>query len=143
MGWWKVESTTGMPLRNGKSKRSADRCVVLNALPGVDDDKNACLIGDGPLDMIDVAIAKIRPLIPTGVQIPHSEWMQLATKKQVPTSLKSSTKDIKHIVVALWDNVYGCYEDDWDRKPRLAERVVLTNRFVDGLSKMRTGGQNR
>jgi hypothetical protein len=51
MGWDRIDPATGMPLESSAWELSRPpEFVLLNAVPGVDDDE-ACYLGDGPWGM--------------------------------------------------------------------------------------------
>ena len=52
MGWYRIDPATGKAAKEGHSKLSRPpEVVLLNAVPGVDDDEAHCYLGDGPWDM--------------------------------------------------------------------------------------------
>ena len=52
MGWYKIDPASGAPAKDAPSALSQPPdFVLLNAVPGIDDDESDFYLGDGPSDM--------------------------------------------------------------------------------------------
>jgi hypothetical protein len=133
MGWWKVNPKTGKPLKT-PSKLSKPGHVLLNAVPGIDDDPKACLLGDPPFDALDMATDSIRGLAPAKSKVSKEEWEAFALKRKVPAALKPHGAELREIAAGMWEEIQESYEDDLDRKLRKSEKALLVKLFIERLT---------
>ena len=69
MGWWRIDPETGMPQEGASSALSRPPdFVLLNAVPGVDDEADACYLGDGPSDMVSTMPDEIGSIVGSRVR---------------------------------------------------------------------------
>jgi len=123
MGWWRIEPETGMPARESSSKLSRPPdFVLLNAVPGIDDEEEAHYQGDGPWDMAYSASDVIKKVLGARQLPTVEETRELFLNRTVPTSLAELADPLLQAVDEMWKDVDWCYEDDWGRPARPAER---------------------
>ena len=93
MGWWKIDPTTGEPLKDGQSKFSTPDRVLLNAVPGVDDDPQGHYLGDAGWDFMSSAVQQLQSLL--GAQAPPSldELISLFLDRRIPASLAALPRE--------------------------------------------------
>jgi hypothetical protein len=90
--------------------------VLLNAVPGVDDDEEAHYLGDGPWDMMYSAVTKITALL-EGRPLPTAaEARALFMERRLQGSLAKLPPEtvvlLLPLVADMWKNVDYCYDDD-------------------------------
>jgi hypothetical protein len=139
MGWWRIDPTTGEPARESPSKLSRPPdFVLLNAVPGVDDDEEVHYLGDGPWDMACVAVDRIREVLGARQPPTAGEARELFLNRTIPASLAGIAPGVAArllgAVDGMWKNVDGCYEDDWGRPARHGERRWVVEYAVERLT---------
>jgi hypothetical protein len=126
MGWWRIDPETGKPAEGTPSKLSGPGIALLNAIPGVDDEADAHYLGDGPWDMAASVADEIEAVIGTDGRLSLEEVRGLLLQRAVPPRLAArgteSAAQLLRVVDAFWPDVDSCYEDDWDRPARPAEK---------------------
>jgi hypothetical protein len=143
MGWWPIDPETGECVKDARSKLSRPpEFVLVNAVPGVDDSEATHYLGDGALDMAYSTSCEIQELLastqpPTQLP-PKVEAMKLLMDRVLPpslTGLKVETADrLLQMVDELWVDVDDCYQFDWDRAARPAERKWVCEYAVQRLT---------
>src|SRR5262245_37453256 len=102
MGWYQIDPATGKALQGKPSSLSRPPdFVLLNAVPGADDEENACYLGDGPWDMGISLLDEMRALLPAGEQLSPDEARALLLKQRIPARLKAKTSDLRKTVKAF------------------------------------------
>jgi hypothetical protein len=139
MGWWRIDPATGKPARESSSKLSRPpNFVLLNAVPGVDDEQEAHYLGDGPWDMAYLAVQRIRKVLGARQPPTAEEARGLFLNRAIPASLGKIAPRLAarllEAVVGMWKSVDGCYEDDWERAARPAERRWVAEYAVKRLT---------
>src|SRR5262245_17710848 len=138
MGWWPIDPKTGESVPDARSKLSTDDFVLLNAVPGVDDDEAAHYLGDGPLDMTYSGADALKGLLGEGVRLRPEEVRRLLLQRAVPAALAGRgsrfAADLLRLVDEVWADIDWCYEEDWGRPARPAERAVLAEDMVERLT---------
>src|SRR5262249_32203518 len=127
MGWWRIDPETGKPLKEGRSRLSRPPgFVLLNAVPGVDQDEEAHYLGDGPWDMVASTVDEIGGLIISMQRPSADEVRKLFLDRVIPQGFvrlnSEAAESLLRAVDELWKSVDWCYEDDWERPARPAER---------------------
>src|SRR5262245_27586364 len=88
MGWWRIDPATGEPAKDAQSSLSRPpEFVLLNAVPGADDDEEACYLGDGPWDMAASVADEIRSVIGDDVSLTDQEARSLLLEKRLSPRL--------------------------------------------------------
>ena len=141
MGWWQIDPQTGKPLTGGRSRlsRSPD-CVLLNAVPGVDNEEEAHYLGDDPWDFAYSAANEIKELLVGMPRPSEDELRQLLLDRVIPQrfgQLKPETvANLLQAVDELWKDVDWVYEEDWQRPALPAEKrwvcEYAVRRFNEG-----------
>lgn len=141
MGWWQIDSDTGKPAEAHSNLSRPPEFTLLNAVPGVDDDA-AHFLGDGPWDMAASCVDKLRKVIGDSQHLSDDEAWRLFSKRILPDAMQSWPEEARRRVLQLieemWANVDGCYEDDWERTARPAER-----RWIAEYAVRRLNGEQR
>jgi hypothetical protein len=138
MGWWRIDPETGMPAEGARSKLSRPpEFVLLNAVPGVDDEAEAYYLGDGPWDMAAAAANDVGQLLGAAPRPSDDELRRLFLERVLPAALAGldsrSADRLLQVVDEMWKDVDGCYEDDWERPARPAEKKWVCEYAVDSL----------
>lgn len=139
MGWWRIDPTTGEPASDSRSKLSQPPdFALLNAVPGIDDEKEAHYLGDGPWDMVFSAVSSIGKVLGAKQQFTEEEARGLFFKRIIPASLAvlppKLARELVQIVDEMWKDVDGCYEDDWERPVRPLEKRWIGEYAVSRLT---------
>jgi hypothetical protein len=139
MGWWKIDPETGYPLKEGHSRLSRPpEFVLLNAVPGVDDDEEAHFLGDSPWDMVADAVNQIKRLHISEQRLSADEVRKLFLDRVVPPTLTTPKREngdsVLRIVDELWKDVDWCYQETWERPARPAERRWICEDAVERLA---------
>src|SRR6476620_6690776 len=118
MGWYRIDPETGMPLKDGHSKLSRlPDAVLLNAIPGVDDDEAACYLGDGPWDMSSTMPEEIQAATGDAIRLSDDQLRDLLLRRVLPTGVADPQSQIGvkllQVTDAFWKDIDSCYEDDW------------------------------
>jgi hypothetical protein len=133
MGWWKIDPSTGAPL-DEPSASSSDEVILLNAVPGVDDDGEAHYLGDGPLDMAYSLSNELRDLLGDSTEVAAVDalkWLLDGAPLAALGESAMTAAEIQRLAEGFWDDVDSCYEDDWDRKALSAERRFIAQHAVE------------
>ena len=134
MGWWPIDPATGQPVENASSALSRPPdFVLLNAVPGVDDDAAACYLGDGPWDMASTLPAEIREA--GGTQLTAEQIRDLLLREIVPSTDRETIGKLQQVITAFWKDIDWCYEDDWERPSQPAERQWITEFVVERMTR--------
>jgi hypothetical protein len=144
MGWWRIDPDTGKPLKKGRSKLSRPPdFVVLNAVPGVDDSADAHYLGDGAWDMVDDTVRQVKELIGEAPRLSEDEARRLFMDRVIPPSLvglgPEAAQRLLQIVEMMWADLDDCYDWDWGRPPRPAEKKWLCESAVEGITNPSSG----
>lgn len=140
MGWWRIDPATGKPAKGAKSRLSQppDR-VLLNAVPGVDDDDEAHYLGDGPWDMVASYVGKIEGVFGRSARPSAAEARKLFLDRVLPKAMQSlraaSRQQILRLIEAMWADIDWCYDEDWERPARPAERKWICEYAVHLLTR--------
>lgn len=137
MGWYRIDPNTGKPLKDGDSKLSRPPdFVLLNAVPGVDDEESACYLGDGPWDMASTMPAEIKAVTGEVLSLSDEQLRDLLLRRVVPPSIAGSPSEIGarllQVTDAFWRDIDSCYKDDWGRPARPAEKRWVCEYVVGG-----------
>jgi hypothetical protein len=132
MGWYRIDPETGQPLQDHHSALSRPPdFVLLNAVPGEDDEEVACYFGDGPSDMGFSFTGEVREMLPSGASLSPDEVRGLLLGGKVPARLGAISGELRQAVKAFWADIDGCYEDDWDRRALETERRWVCESVVE------------
>lgn len=136
MGWHKIDPKTGAPAKDAQSALSQPRdFVLLNAVPGVDDDDADCYLGDGPWDMASTVPGEIEAATGDAVQFSDDELRELLLQRSVPAGVGGERSEIGvkllQLVDAFWRDIDSCYEDDWERPAKPAEKQWICENVVE------------
>jgi hypothetical protein len=139
MGWWRIDPETGKPAEDGHSKLSRPPdFVLLNAVPGVDTDDEAHYLGDGPWDMAADTARHIRELVGSEQVLPPNEVRALCFRQAVPPGLAGLGPDARtrllQLVEQFWADIDWCYDEDWERPARPAERRWVCEYLIRSLT---------
>jgi hypothetical protein len=140
MGWWRIDPETGKPAERGRSKLSRPPgFVLLNAVPGADDSEEAHYLGDGAWDMVDDTVRQIKELLGERPRPSEEEARRLFWDRTIPPSLsalgRQATRSLLKLVEDMWADLDDCYDWDWNRPPRPAEKKWLCEGAVEGLAR--------
>src|SRR5262249_46773286 len=127
-----------MPVKDAHSALSRPPdFVLLNAVPGVDDNEASYYLGDGPWDTAADVADQIAPVMGPVGGISEEEARAMVMERVLPTSLAEldpeTTNRLVQIVDAFWKTVDQCYEFDWGRTARPAERRWVCEYAVERL----------
>lgn len=140
MGWWKIDPETGMPTKD-TSKMSKPGSVILNAIPGVDDDADACYTGDAPWDYAVDAAGQLRGLLGESAAFSGEEASRLFLDRIAPAWVDAGeVSEVLRIVDGLWSDIDDLYEEDWERKARPVEKRVVVDQVARALTEDGDGG---
>ena len=136
MGWWRIDPDTGEPLKEGRSKLSRPPdLVVLNAVPGVDDDETACYLGDGCWDMASTVPAEVEAVTGDALSLSDKQLRDLLLRRVLPPGVAGSPSEIGaqllQVADAFWKDIDSCYKDDWGRPARPAEKRWVCEYVVE------------
>lgn len=131
MGWYKIDPETGLADEKGASKLSeAPDLLLLNAIPHVDNEEGAHYLGDGPADMASTLPSEIAEAADAASWSPE-EIRQLIGQGRVPKGVSAEAAlQLAEIVRAFWQDIDGCYEEDWDRGVLPGERKWICEHAV-------------
>jgi len=135
MGWHRIDPKTGEPVKGGHSALSKPPdFVLLNAVPGIDDNDADCYLGDGPWDMASSVPGEIEEATGGELEFSDNQVRELLFKRVVPASAggERSAIGVKllAIVDAFWKDIDSCYEDDWDRPAKPAEKRWICENVI-------------
>jgi len=133
MGWWRIDPQTGMPLKGASSALSRPPdFVLLNAVPGVDNQPGACYLGDGPSDVVFITLEEIDDIIDANAPWSADEMRALFSENRVPARLgaQAATR-LRRAVDEFWAEIGWCYEDDWERPAQPSEKRWICEELVD------------
>lgn len=127
MGWHKIDPKTGAPAKDAHSALcQPPDFVLLNAVPGVDDHENDCYLGDGPWDMASTMPAEIAAVTGDRLHPSDEQLRDLLLRRIVPPGVGGERSEIGgkllQVVDAFWKEIDSCYEDDWERPAKPAEK---------------------
>src|SRR5262245_51285612 len=126
MGWWRIDPETGMPAKDAASRLSRPpEFVLLNAVPGVDDDSQAHYLGDSPWDFAADTARQVKALLGASESLSAEEVRRLFLDRVPPERLRGSgpkAAKLLQIVEAMWADVDDVYQEEWGRPTRAAER---------------------
>lgn len=136
MGWWRIDPLTGAPLRDSPSRLSRPGDVVLlNAVPGVDDDDGACYLGDGPGDMAFAGARELAGLLGDSRRLDADGVRQLLGTGLLPRAEPAQRTAIERCVKAFWADIDDCYDFDWGRPARPEERRWIVEYVVAAMAR--------
>ena len=127
MGWWRIDPETGKPAKDACSKLSQpNKFLLLNAIPGVDDDAEAHYLGDEPWDLAAYSARQVRELLGPSRSLADEEARGLFLERQLPQGIADSWQEplaaqLLQIVDSMRRNVDDCYQEAWRRPIRPAE----------------------
>lgn len=133
MGWWKIDPSTGAPI-DDPSALSDDQVILLNAVPGVDDDGASHYLGDGPLDMAYSLSIELRESLGDTTKVSAVaalKWLLDGVPLADLVEAGIVADESRRVAEAFWDDVDSCYEDDWNRKALPAERRLIAQHAAD------------
>lgn len=124
MGWHKIDPQTGEPAKDAHSALSREPdFVLLNAVPGVDDNQGDCYLGDSPWDMASTVPSEIAAVAGDAWKLSDEQIRDLLLRRIVPAGVNAeSGGKLLQVADALWRDIDSCYEDDWERPARPAEQ---------------------
>jgi hypothetical protein len=142
MGWWKIDPETGVPATDGRSKLSnPPDFVLLNAVPGVDDESEAHYLGDGPWDMAYSTAQDMKKLFPGIERLSEQVLTTLLMDGLIPPALAGAgtqtVDDVLQAVQQFWDEIDWCYRESWERPARAAERRWVCKEFLEEVTKFK------
>lgn len=145
MGWWKIDPRTGAPARDARSALSRPPdFVLLNAVPGVDDEETACYLGDGPWDMASTVPGEIGAVVGDASRVSDDQLRDLLLRRVVPPGVGGAGSDagvaLLRVVDEFWADIDSCYEDDWERPAGPAERRWICENVIACRAYGRSGG---
>jgi hypothetical protein len=107
-------------------------------VPGVDQDEEAHYLGDGPWDMVASTVDEIEGLIISMQRPSADEVRKLFLDRVIPQGFvrlnSEAAESLLRAVDELWKDVDWCYEDDWERPARPAERRWICEYAVGRLT---------
>jgi hypothetical protein len=126
MGWWPINPETGKPTNAPSRLSQVDSLVLLNAVPGIDDDAAAHYLGDPPWDLAADTARMIQIVLENKRPLSEVEARRLLLNRQPPSGAESLEEtelvQLLQITDVLWRDVDACYQEDWGRPARPAER---------------------
>ena len=142
MGWWRINPKTGKPLPQARSRLSPPGVQMLNAIPGVDDEAQACYCGDAPWDIMSLVAPEIAAFLERYRLEPSlDELMAFVLDGAVPPAFASAgaqpAKALQRRVASAWASIDGIFQDTWGRSPRLIERVAACREYLVPLARRR------
>jgi hypothetical protein len=124
MGWWKIDPATGEALQDSASALSRPPdFVLLNALPGVDDEAGSHYLGDTNYDFAMSLAGELRPLFDGRAAPAPDELRDLLlygiapSEWPVPLVEQAFARND-----ALWADLDSVYQEDWQRAATDAEK---------------------
>lgn len=95
-------------------------------MPGVDSGEGSHYLGDGPWDMVYSTVGEIKALITSMQQPSEEEVRKLFLDRVIPQAFvelkPEAAESLLRAVDDLWKDIDWCYEEDWERPARPAER---------------------
>lgn len=88
MGWWRIDPETGMPAGAPSRLSRPPEFVLLNAVPGADDDAVAPYLGDGPWDLAADTARQIETVLGAARQLSEDEVRRLLLEHLVPPGVE-------------------------------------------------------
>ena len=139
MGWWRIDPATGKPAEGARSQLSQPPgFVLLNAVPGSDDDDEADYLGDGPWDMVASYVGKIEEVLGGSARPTVEEARGLFLDRVLPAAMQSlpsaSRQGVLRLIEEMWADIDWCYDEDWERPARPAERKWIGENAVRRLT---------
>ncbi len=135
MGWWKIDPETGLPTKD-TSKISEPGSVSLNAIPGIDDDPDACYSGDTPWDAVYQAMQVLREFLGEFAEFSEEEAGRLIFDRALPVWADPGlSPEVLRIIDTMWFEVDDCYEEDWGREAKPPEKRVAGEQAVVQLTR--------
>jgi hypothetical protein len=136
MGWWRIEPETGMPAKGAHSKLSQPPdFVLLNAVPGVDDDAEAHYLGDSPWDLAADTARQIQALLGSSRCPVGQEARRLLLDRAAPQGIgEPHATQLLQLVEAMRRDVDECYQEVWGRPMRPAEWRWVCEYAVQSLA---------
>jgi hypothetical protein len=136
MGWWRIDPETGRPLEDGGSRLSRPPdLVVLNAVSGVDDPEGAHYLGDGPADMASDTARQMAELLGAGARLSAEDARRLLHDRAAPRKAPAGARrGLLKIADELWPDIDDCYDFDWGRPARPAERRWVVEHVIGSLA---------
>ncbi len=117
--------------------RPPDR-ALLNAVPGVDDDDQADYLGDGPWDMVASYVGRIEKVLGGSAPPSAEEARKLLMDRVLPRAMQSlpaaSRQRVLRLIEEMWSDIDWCYDEDWERPARPAERKWICESAVRRLA---------
>ena len=136
MGWWPIDPATGMPVEDASSSLSQPPdFVLLNAVPGVDDDAEVSYLGDGPWDMASTLPAELAAAMGGPLTWSAEEIQGLFLEDRIPAGAEGKADELRAIVSAMWRDVDSCYEDDWERPSNASEKKWVLQYAIDSMKR--------
>jgi hypothetical protein len=142
MGWWKIDPETGKPATDGHSKLSnPPDFVLLNAVPGADDEVDAHFLGDGPWDMAYSAAQEMKKHFPGVVRLSQQALTKLLMGGVMPPDIVRAgppvVSNVSQTIKEFWADVDWCYQDSWERPARPAERKWVCDYFLEKIDRFK------
>lgn len=141
MGWYRIDPNTGKSLEQPSKLSQPTDFVLLNAVPGVDDDEAACYLGDGPSDIAVDTVRQLKQMLGASIQPEANDLRRLVWNQKIPAAwkLKAEQKaQLLEVIEALWDDVDGIYEDQWERPAHKSEKKWICESIVKRLTERPT-----
>jgi hypothetical protein len=137
MGWWKIDPHTGNTDAEASSALSTEGMVLLNAVPEIDNEADACYLGDGPLDMVYSTTLEINTILGATDRPSRDEWRKFLGERETPAAILRRGAAIEAqllgVVEQMWADIDWCYEEDWERPAREVEKRMLCENAADRL----------
>jgi hypothetical protein len=139
VGWWRIDPESGKPAKDARSRWSRPpEFVLLNAVPGVDDDADASYLGDGPWNVAEDMARAIESAMGAHGRLSEAEARLLLMERRIPAAFPESDvwalSRLLALVDEMWKYVDECYLEDWGRPARAAERRWVCEYAVQCLT---------
>src|SRR5689334_515696 len=102
MGWWRIDPQTGESTGQSSSLSKPPEFVLLNAVPGADNEQGACYVGDGTGDMASTLPKELSDITDTTVWT-IDDIRNLFLLNKAPANVDADTMDqLREVVSAFW-----------------------------------------
>ena len=131
MGWWPIDPQTGQYVEGKASSLSKPpEFVLLNAVPGADDEEGANYLGDGPSDMVSTLPKELADITDCSGWSADDIRRLFLQDKSPPQVAPEVADQLREVVAAFWKDINWCYEEDWERGATAAEKYWICEEIV-------------